>query len=46
MGWNLTPEQVALLDDASHRTPAYPYWHQTGFDSRNPKPTAWTKRVG
>jgi len=46
VGWNLTPEQVALLDDASHRTPAYPYWHQTGFDSRNPKPTAWVKREG
>lgn len=39
--WKLTPEQVALLDRASFKTPIYPYWHQTGFDERNPKPTAW-----
>jgi aryl-alcohol dehydrogenase-like predicted oxidoreductase len=40
LGWNLTPEQVARLDDASRREPAYPYWHQRGF-SRIPKPTRW-----
>ncbi len=28
VGWNLTAEQVALLDEASATTPAYPYWHQ------------------
>ncbi len=41
IGWTLTPEQVAKLDAASHREPAYPYWHQKGFDARNPKPTTW-----
>lgn len=41
VGWNLTPEQVARLDAASHRHPAYPYWHQMGFDDLNPKPVAW-----
>lgn len=39
--WNLTSEQVARLDAVSHRTPAYPYWHQRDFDERNPKPTKW-----
>jgi aryl-alcohol dehydrogenase-like predicted oxidoreductase len=41
VGWNLTAEQVAKLDAASSRTPAYPYWHQMGFDSINPKPVKW-----
>ena len=41
VGWSLTEDQVARLDAVSRRTPAYPYWHQTGFDERNPKPTAW-----
>ncbi len=39
VGWELTPEQVAKLDAASAVTPAYPYWHQAGFD-RNPSPVA------
>jgi aryl-alcohol dehydrogenase-like predicted oxidoreductase len=38
IGWNLTAEQVAALDAASARTPAYPYWHQSGFAERNPFP--------
>jgi aryl-alcohol dehydrogenase-like predicted oxidoreductase len=38
VGWNLTPAQVAKLDTASARTPAYPYWHQHGFAERNPPP--------
>jgi aryl-alcohol dehydrogenase-like predicted oxidoreductase len=38
VGWNLTAEQVARLDAASAVTPAYPYWHQTQFASRNPFP--------
>jgi aryl-alcohol dehydrogenase-like predicted oxidoreductase len=38
VGWNLGAEQVARLDAASAVTPAYPYWHQTGFGERNPKP--------
>lgn len=39
----LTEDQIARLDAASFREPTYPYWHQTGFDSRNPKPTKWTR---
>jgi aryl-alcohol dehydrogenase-like predicted oxidoreductase len=38
VGWNLTPEQVAKLDDASAVPLAYPYWHQRGFADRNPPP--------
>jgi aryl-alcohol dehydrogenase-like predicted oxidoreductase len=38
VGWNLTPEQIATLDDASRVRPVYPYWHQQGFDERNPFP--------
>lgn len=38
VGWNLTPEQVARLDAASARPLPYPYWHQKGFDERNPFP--------
>ena len=38
VGWNLTAEQVAKLDQASEVTPAYPYWHQRGFAERNPPP--------
>lgn len=37
VGWNLTPAQVAKLDAASERPLAYPYWHQRGFQERNPK---------
>ncbi|MHB8286690.1 MAG: aldo/keto reductase [Caulobacteraceae bacterium] len=38
VGWNLTPEQVKRLDEASAKPPAYPYWHQAGFAERNPTP--------
>lgn len=38
VGWDLTKEQVARLDAASVVTPAYPYWHQQGFQERNPSP--------
>ena len=38
VGWNLTKEQVKKLDDASARPFAYPYFHQQGFDERNPFP--------
>lgn len=38
VGWTLTPEQVARLDEASRTTPVYPYWHQAGFGERNPSP--------
>jgi len=39
VGWNLTAEQVARLDKASERTPAYPhfpYHRQAGFARLNP----------
>ena len=39
VGWNLTPEQVARLDNASAVQRIYPYWHQAGF-VRNPFPTS------
>jgi len=39
IGWNLTPEQVKVLDEASAVTPPYPYWHQKQFAERNPFPT-------
>jgi aryl-alcohol dehydrogenase-like predicted oxidoreductase len=40
LGWNLTPAQVATLDEASATMPAYPYWHQRGFLERNPSPVS------
>lgn len=41
IGWNLSKEHIAMLDAASHRPVAYPYWHQMGFDDINPKPVQW-----
>jgi aryl-alcohol dehydrogenase-like predicted oxidoreductase len=39
VGWKLTEGQIKRLDDASARSPAYPYWHQRGdFPERNPPP--------
>jgi aryl-alcohol dehydrogenase-like predicted oxidoreductase len=38
VGWSLTPAQLAALDAASARPLAYPYWHQRGFEERNPPP--------
>ena len=38
----LTPEQVGRLDEVSQpAAAAYPYWHQAGFQRRNPKPPAY-----
>ena len=37
IAFTLTTEQVAALDKASAVTPAYPYWHQRGYE-RNPRP--------
>jgi aryl-alcohol dehydrogenase-like predicted oxidoreductase len=31
VGWALTAQQVAALDQASELIPAYPVWHQRGF---------------
>jgi aryl-alcohol dehydrogenase-like predicted oxidoreductase len=37
--FTLSTEQVARLDAASHRTAAYPYWHQwKTFSERSPSP--------
>ncbi|MDI1226093.1 MAG: aldo/keto reductase [bacterium] len=41
VGWNLSREQVELLDKASAKTPVYPYWHQMGNETLNPKPVKW-----
>jgi aryl-alcohol dehydrogenase-like predicted oxidoreductase len=38
VGWTLEAAQVKKLDDASAKTPVYPYWHQRGFAERNPPP--------
>lgn len=39
VGWSLTAEQIAKLDQASAVPKIYPYWHQAGFSERNPFPT-------
>ncbi len=39
VGWNLTADQVKILDQASAVTLPYPYWHQRQFKERNPFPT-------
>lgn len=41
VGWTLSAEEIAELDRVSRETPIYPYWHQMGFEERNPKPTEW-----
>jgi aryl-alcohol dehydrogenase-like predicted oxidoreductase len=41
IGWSLSQEQIGRLDAASRKHPIYPYWHQMGFNDRNPKPTSW-----
>lgn len=35
VGWQLTEEQIARLDEASDVAPAYPVWHQRGFPMLN-----------
>ncbi len=40
--WQLTPEQLKRLDEASATKLAYPYWHQIQFSERNPFPVAQT----
>ncbi|GIL40890.1 aldo/keto reductase [Roseiterribacter gracilis] len=36
VGWSLTDEHMKKLDEASKVTPAYPYWHQNGFERNKP----------
>jgi aryl-alcohol dehydrogenase-like predicted oxidoreductase len=38
VGWRLTAEQIAGLDQASATPKIYPYWHQDTFRERNPPP--------
>lgn len=38
IGWQLSAQQIARLDQASAVTPIYPYWHQRQFANRNPLP--------
>ena len=38
IGWSLTPQQMAFLNQASDVPKVYPYWHQAGFSERNPFP--------
>ena len=38
IGWSLTRDQMAALDQASAMPLTYPYWHQRGFADRNPPP--------
>ncbi len=40
VGWQLSPDQIRRLDEASAVPLAYPYWHQSFFKERNPFPTA------
>lgn len=40
VGWCLSEEQMARLDNVSEQTPIYPYWHQRQFVDRNPLPVA------
>ncbi|RJF92413.1 aldo/keto reductase [Noviherbaspirillum saxi] len=35
IGWQLTSEQIARLDEASDVPPVYPVWHQRGFPMLN-----------
>lgn len=39
IGWNLSQDQITKLDNVSARPLPYPYWHQKGFEERNPFPT-------
>lgn len=36
VGWTLTKSQISRIDSVSKRPLPYPYWHQKGFEERNP----------
>lgn len=38
VGWKLSAEQMARLNQASELPRTYPYWHQAQFAERNPGP--------
>jgi len=41
VGWALSPDQIARLNEASHRPAPYPIWHQENLAERNPA-SSWT----
>src|SRR5208283_2269542 len=41
VGWNLTSDQVARLDQASELPAPWPYWHQRQFPQLNPTPVKY-----
>ncbi len=41
LGWNLTVDQVARLDNVSRRETIYPYWHQKQYEEIVPQPVKW-----
>lgn len=41
MGWSLSSTHIQKLDEVTRKIPIYPYWHQMGFNERNPKPVQW-----
>lgn len=43
LGWNLTLDQVKQLDEASEKSPVYPYWHQRKNVGLNPLPDFYSK---
>lgn len=45
VGWNLSIEQIKKLDNASHRDPIYPYWHQRKNPTLNPLPDLYRERA-
>lgn len=38
LNWTLSADQMDKLDRVSEVPPTYPYWHQRGFQDRNPTP--------
>jgi aryl-alcohol dehydrogenase-like predicted oxidoreductase len=46
VGWNLSAEHIAKLEEASDLTPIYPYWHQRQFVERNPLPVKVPALIG
>jgi aryl-alcohol dehydrogenase-like predicted oxidoreductase len=45
IGWNLSLAQIKKLDEASEKSPIYPYWHQWKNPSLNPLPDFYKNRI-
>lgn len=41
LGWQLSAEHIAKLDEVSRRQSIYPYWHYAKYEDRVPPPVAW-----